>query len=328
MNQDIVIGIDGGGTYTRAAVADLKGNILGFSKKGGSHPEKNHNPKINVQSAIMEAMNEAGVSLKNVKGIVGGFAGINKPEDREWAAEFIKLSELNCPAFILNDSEVAQYGAFLGKSGILAIAGTGSIVMGKTGNGLSVKNYDFHHDSEAASRFLSYHAIYEIVSNKPLYEENPFIESVLAFWSADSVDDLRLLASKGFTSNKVERIQRLSSMGKVVTAGAAGGSQIAYRASKKAADSLSVGIGLVSSLFSEEKVQLAFTGGVARNNYIQKLIMDELESGRLEKTFDCQEPQLPPVLGAVLYAYTEWGTRHDQEIIKKLLKHAQTNDYY
>ena len=36
MKQGIVLGIDGGGTYTRVVAADLEGRVLAFSKKGGS----------------------------------------------------------------------------------------------------------------------------------------------------------------------------------------------------------------------------------------------------------------------------------------------------
>jgi len=36
--QKYVIGVDGGGTKTLAALADLKGKILAKAKSGSSHP--------------------------------------------------------------------------------------------------------------------------------------------------------------------------------------------------------------------------------------------------------------------------------------------------
>jgi glucosamine kinase len=41
MNDEVVVGIDGGGTRTRVIVADLDGHVLGVTERGGASTEFN-----------------------------------------------------------------------------------------------------------------------------------------------------------------------------------------------------------------------------------------------------------------------------------------------
>lgn len=328
LSKEIVLGIDGGGTYTRVVVADLRGNLLGFSKKAGSHPGKNINPEGNVKAAISEALHKANQSAENVKYLVGGFAGLNAPEDKKWVERYISASGIQAPSILINDAEVAQYGAFLGGPGILAIAGTGSIVLGKTESGRIVRNYDFHHDSEAAARFLSYSSIYEIVTENTSPEDEAFVQSVLNYWDVKDITQLRSIASKGYCENHIEAIQKLSQMGNVVTTGAEGGSKIAYRACEKVVESLTTGIKLVASMFSSKEVSVAFTGGVANHPFITELLQKQLELKKSPKKLIYKASQLPPVLGAVLLAYDKVGVSSTNEVVEKLMKEHDKVDYF
>ncbi|MGG3468777.1 BadF/BadG/BcrA/BcrD ATPase family protein [Neobacillus pocheonensis] len=327
MSQHIVLGIDGGGTYTRVAAADVKGKILAFSKYPGSHPGKNQHPDENVKAAIREVLHQANTKVSSVECIVGGFAGLNRPEDRKWANEFLNILGLECVKVVLNDAHVAQFGAFVGGQGILAIAGTGSIVLGKTDAGSIIRNYDFHHDSAAAARYLSYSVIYEIITQKHPVEEQGFIQSVLSYWGTSDIEEFRILASKGFSENRVKAIQQLSGMAAFVTSAASKGSKIAYRACEKVIDSLVIGINLVASRFPSIEVPLALIGGVIKDPFMTKLLMDKLDRIKSNHTFSFQAPQLSPVLGAVLYSYSELGIPVNQEIVDKLKMAEHTNNF-
>jgi glucosamine kinase len=328
LDPGIVLGIDGGGTYTRVAVADLKGNILGFSKKAGSHPNKNQNPEMNVKAAIMEALKLANQSKRSIQYISAGFAGLNNPIDKKWANQYVKLAGLEAPFALVNDAEIAQFGAFLGEPGIIAIAGTGSIVLGKNEKGSILKNFDFHHDSEAAARFLSYSVIYEIISQKTFSEDLVFINSILDYWDVKDIEGLRKIASKGFSNNNIEAVQKLSQMGTLVTNEAPKGNKIACRACEKAVGSLTTGIGLVSSMFSSKTVSLSFVGGVANNPYIKALLRDKLGTKETTKMFIYKNPQLSPVLGAVLYAYSRMGLDVSKKMVDRLLYFDQRYNLY
>lgn len=326
MDQQVVVGIDGGGTFTRAAVADFEGNVLGFAKTGGSHPGKNHYPCRNVKEAIEKALKQAGVEKGSVRFAVSGFAGLDEPEDHEWATRFLKESGLS-DYLIVNDAVIAQYGAFLGGSGILAIAGTGSIVLGKTESGRLIRNYDFHHDTEASARFLSYSVIYDLISHDWQPENEALLSKVLRFWDVETLENLRELASRGFCSDHIQARQRLSEMGSIVSMEAEQGNTLAIKACEKVIDSMATGVGLVASLFKEATVPLALVGGVARNPFMQQFIHRYLDNGKSDKSFDYQLPQLAPVLGAILYAINEVNGK-SPEVADRLLANGQKNDFY
>lgn len=307
LNTDCVIGIDGGGTYTRTVVADLEGNVLGFSKKGGIHPGKNKNPERNLRNSINEALKMANRSKDSIVSVVGGFAGFNTVEDEKWAKKLFNQCEIDAPVTIVNDAEIAQFGVFLGESGIIAVAGTGSIVFGKTENGTKINNYHFHHDSKAAARYLTYEVIYEIISQSIHTLDTNLVNAVLHYWKVKDIKELRLLASNGFSNHHMEAIRKLGNMAHIITNEAESGSPIALRACEKVVESLVMGIQLVSSTFSEDTVPLSFIGGVANQPLIKKMLLKQLDSERQIKKFKFTSKLLPPVFGAVLFSYHHLG---------------------
>lgn len=324
MEQSIVLGIDGGGTYTRVAAADLAGNLLAFSKKQGAHPKKNKDPEKNVKEAIKEVLQLANCSAGSIRCIVGGFAGLNEPSDQPWFEKYLHLAGIQCCSKVLvNDAQVAQYGAFLGKHGILAVAGTGSIVFGKTKDGLNIKSYDFLYNSEAGSRYLSFWAIYEIISHRTSTEDNALVQLVNHYWGVKTIEELRMLSSKGFSDDKIDALQKLSAMGAIVTSEAAKGSPIALKACKKAIDSLVTGVELVASTFSSDVVPIALAGGVITNPFMEKMFKQEHNSVHSLKKYSFQLVQLSPVMGAILYAYSHLGIQIDDCLVTKLVEESR-----
>jgi glucosamine kinase len=329
LGKDIVVGIDGGGTYTRVVVADIHGNVLGFSKKSGSHPDKNENPVKNVKTAIVDALEKSNNTMESVKCIVGGFAGLNHQDDLKWAKELTDLPDLLCPKLYVNDAEIAQIGAFLDKEGILAIAGTGSIVLGKTEYGSIVKSLDFHHDTEAAARFLSYSVIYQLISEKIIKQEDQnLVQQVLSFWNLRSIEELRMLAVQGFSSNKISALKKMSEMAPIVTTSAEKGSLVSYKACSQLVESLIIGIQLVSTVFTKRSVPLAFVGGVINTKYVNDLLINRLDSKPTIKRFNISTPNLSPVLGAIIKAYHYLNIDLSEDIIKNLLVSDKINTLY
>lgn len=62
MDNDVVVGLDGGGTRTRVAVADFDGHLLGAAERGGASVEFN-DPEVareNLRTAVQTALADAG----------------------------------------------------------------------------------------------------------------------------------------------------------------------------------------------------------------------------------------------------------------------------
>jgi N-acetylglucosamine kinase-like BadF-type ATPase len=72
--RQIVIGIDGGGTYTRACAADLQGNVLAQVQVGGANPSKNPDAEQNIRFAISECLHIAEAAMPQVAALVVGYS--------------------------------------------------------------------------------------------------------------------------------------------------------------------------------------------------------------------------------------------------------------
>ncbi|SOC82263.1 glucosamine kinase [Ensifer adhaerens] len=119
------IGIDGGGTSCRAAVADASGRILGRAKGGAANILTNLDGALsNLTSTAQDALRAAGLdrALNEIPAFLG-LAGANVAEQTEALQARLPFKA----ARVDTDGLIALQGAFGDEDGIVAILGTGSV---------------------------------------------------------------------------------------------------------------------------------------------------------------------------------------------------------
>jgi N-acetylglucosamine kinase-like BadF-type ATPase len=125
-----VLGLDGGATSSRAVALGLDGTRLGSGTSGGANPNA-HPPDVaagHVTEALAETLR--GLDPARVRGGVLGLAGSSKLTDPAVAEVFEKgwrSLGLECPLWMVSDSEVAFASATPAPAGTALVAGTGSI---------------------------------------------------------------------------------------------------------------------------------------------------------------------------------------------------------
>ena len=135
--MDLVVGLDAGGTSTRALVLDLDGARLGQGLAGGANPNS-HPPSVaagHIGEALAEALD--GLDSRKVRSGVLGMAGASKLADPAVAALFQEAWEragLHCPMRVITDSEAAFATGTSSPDGTVLVAGTGSIAGRITGH--------------------------------------------------------------------------------------------------------------------------------------------------------------------------------------------------
>lgn len=301
MSEQIVIGIDGGGTYTRAVAARLTGEAVARVETGAASPNKTPHAQENVRRAIRDVVAQAGRQLADVRALAAGLAGLDSPQDQAWAERFTELPGLTCPRVLVNDAVVAHSGALASRPGVIAIAGTGSIIFGVTEEGRQVRNYDFHHYAYAAARHLAYNVVYGILAGRAEPEDQALVTDVMSFWEADDVAALRLSGASGFVADAFERHRRFGELAPLVTAAAMRGSPLARGVCDHAAEALATGIGLVGGCFATSSVSVALIGGAVRSAYMRQAM--ERALARLTKpSYWIVDPVFSCEAGAVLMA--------------------------
>lgn len=129
-------GIDGGQSSTVAVIADDAGRILGRGAAGPADEIGANKDSTRLRDALHGALAQACHSARlpvetNFDAIVAGVSGYN-------GRVYGRSPELpSAHAVLMHDTPIAHAGALGGGSGVVVIAGTGSVVYGRNDEGWS-----------------------------------------------------------------------------------------------------------------------------------------------------------------------------------------------
>lgn len=132
-SHQLYLGVDGGGTKTQTALMNEAGDVICEGFAGPSNPLRVgvETAVANIEKAINEACDIGGVSRGDIAAGTLGLAGVRRADLRQRVREsFIGRLRIR-KVEVLTDAEIALYGTTLGEPGLVVIAGTGSICLGK-----------------------------------------------------------------------------------------------------------------------------------------------------------------------------------------------------
>lgn len=132
--SQLMLGIDGGGTKTLAAICDSSGQVLGVGRGGASNIDDVglEQASQNIQQAVTEARKQANLEPRAFDAAFLGLAGIVSGHDRALMQGLAARLELAAPEHlgVDHDCRIALAGGLSGRAGIVLIAGTGSSCYG------------------------------------------------------------------------------------------------------------------------------------------------------------------------------------------------------
>ena len=296
MKTKIIMGIDGGGTYTRVLIQDTQHNTLSHIKhNGGASYHKNPNAINDVQTAIKKAVSEANLQMKDIDVAVLGIAGYDKESDLAWVKELTNIPQLRAKVINLNDAKIAHAAALEGKPGIICIAGTGSIVLGKNEKNDYYRNYDFFQNANAAARMLTYDLVHHVLAGHLTKQDKTITTLLLNHFNCENLAHFYELASQGYHLDAQSRDQHFGDFARYITQEANNGSPICKEICEKVAKNIVMGIEIVSSTFTSSFIPVALIGSVANDTFIKDAIIKHLP-----KRFTFQDHHLDPEYGAII----------------------------
>ncbi|MCA1622803.1 MAG: hypothetical protein LC768_13280 [Acidobacteria bacterium] len=135
--HNLYLGVDGGGTNTRAVLLNEEKLMIGEGFAGASNPLRVgvETAVSNIFSAVDAACDEANKIRNDIVSAIFGLAGVRRVDLRQRVRERIAQNLEIKKIEVVTDAEIALYGATLGKAGVVIIAGTGSICYGKNEKG-------------------------------------------------------------------------------------------------------------------------------------------------------------------------------------------------
>lgn len=141
MNLKVILAIDGGGSRTRCLAIDRSGRVLGGAETGPSNHllVSGEIVRESLTAAINKTLTSCGLNGEAVACVSAGLAGVDF--DGAGAPEMESLLHdlgFNNPV-VNGDMIIAHAGALQMKPGVVALAGTGSVILGVGANGERVK---------------------------------------------------------------------------------------------------------------------------------------------------------------------------------------------
>ncbi|OLF08632.1 N-acetylglucosamine kinase [Actinophytocola xanthii] len=127
MSEGRVVGVDVGGTSTRALAVELDGTLVGRGRSGGGNPNS-HPPELaakRVAESVREALGDGG----SARACLLGMAGESKFTDPEIVGLFeatLRQVGVTCRIDVVSDTEVAFASATAEPNGTIVLGGTGA----------------------------------------------------------------------------------------------------------------------------------------------------------------------------------------------------------
>jgi glucosamine kinase len=266
--MSVVLGIDGGGTHTRAAIVDASAGAGNGQRRVLAHAESGSIKRLrvgaeaaeeNLRKLLSEVYAQAGV--KGVRAASCGVASASMPGIPEWiTAVFndfgVERSE------VVGDEVIALDAAFEGGPGILQIAGTGSNTIGRAPDGSreSAGGWSSRLGDEGSGYWIGLHAIRRALHAYDREEPTRVLERVGAIWGTSTLDDL---VNRGDGTPGPD----FAALGPAMSELAEAGDAVAVGVLQQAAEDLSQFVLLVRAKLKRKhgiagEVPVAWTGGV------------------------------------------------------------------
>src|SRR5438132_14213576 len=158
---EFLVGVDGGGTATRALVARRDGPVLGHGQAGPSALGQGiASAWTQIEIAIGNAFTAAGLPVPVWERCALG-AGLSGVSNRPWRDEFVARNTGFATLIAETDSFAMLVGAHGGKPGAIVAAGTGSIgeVLRPDGTRFCVGGWGFPVGDEGSGDWLGLRAV-------------------------------------------------------------------------------------------------------------------------------------------------------------------------
>ncbi len=129
-----VLGIDAGGTKTRALLADETGRVVGEARGGGANLKTHGELEVEkvLHNVIEDAESQAGVVPDAV---ALGIAGADRPRDQEVLLGVLRRIGFRRRVLVTNDARIAFVAGSTLRVGLALVCGTGSIAWGRNARG-------------------------------------------------------------------------------------------------------------------------------------------------------------------------------------------------
>lgn len=312
----LFLGVDGGGTKTFVVIVDEEKNVLAEGLSGASNPVRVgiETAVANISEAVSLACDKINQVPINITAATFGLAGVRREDLRlrilERLAENLKIKNIE----VLTDAEIALYGAVKDSPGLVVIAGTGSICLGKNalGEKFSAGGWGPLAGDEGGGAGIARDALRAIAKASDNRGKPTILtEKAMEYFRAGKPDDLVLAIYAPQVDN-----QKIAGFAKFVVKAAKENDEVALKIIRNAGRELGLAAtAVIKELKLEnEEFPIGKVGSVFKaRKLITKPFMEIVQ--RIAPKAHLEKPLLPPAVAAAHLAL-----RSSRKQIKKAVE--------
>lgn len=291
----LFLGVDGGQSSTTALVGDETGRVIAVGRAGPCNHVRTADGRHRFLSAMAACLDDTGHRESRFEAACLGFSG--GPKDKDALTREIVHAE---KFLITNDATTALAGATAGEPGIVVIAGTGSIALGRNAEGTTARagGWGYAFGDEGGAFDLVRQALRAILRFEEGWGPKTALRGrLLQATGAGDADDLLHL----FYTDEYSRA-RVASLAPLLDEIALEGDAVAGDILNAAGQTLATLAGAVrGQLFQPgELVSVSPIGGVFQSGMVRERfrLLVELDDGNRVAA-----PAFGPAAGALIEAY-------------------------
>jgi N-acetylmuramic acid 6-phosphate etherase len=263
--ESLVIGIDGGGTRTVALLAD-GASILGRGEAGPSNLQAIGVAAAldSLNQAIDKAFAAAGLTRCQVGAICLGLAGADRGPEKKLLQEWVKQQRIANWCEVTSDGSLLLAAGTKEGWGIAAIAGTGSIAVGRTRDGRWTRSggWGYLLGDEGSGYAVAMQALNAVTrAADGRGGQTPLLEQLLRAMHLDQPQDMIAAVYRGSWDRTA-----LAGLAPIVFAVAESGDEIALQIVERQAGELAHIIAAAAKNLRLNEFRLAVAGGTLLNS--------------------------------------------------------------
>jgi len=291
----LFLGVDGGQSSTTALVGDETGRVIATGRAGPCNHAGAAEGRARFLSAIGGCLDAAGHRDSHFEAACLGFSG--GPDDKvALTREMVRAEKY----LITNDAVIALAGATGGEPGVIVIAGTGSIALGRNAAGKTARagGWGYAFGDEGGGFDLVRQALRAALRFEEGWGPKTGLrDALLQATGARDADDLL----HRFYTDEYPRA-RVASLAPLVEETARSGDAVASDLLHGAAQTLALLAGAVRAQLFEasEPVRVSYAGGVFGSAIVRERFRMLVELGDANRV---AAPAFGPAAGALIEAY-------------------------
>jgi N-acetylglucosamine kinase-like BadF-type ATPase len=315
----LYVGLDLGGSGTRAALADAEGSVLATGRGGPSGIAATAAGRRLLARSLDAALAPIAARVGSSPCVVhAGTRGLSLPGRRDTLLLELGTRFSNAEIHVSNDALIALWGGLAGRPGVAVLAGTGSIALARAADGREGRagGWGYLLGDEGSGYWLGREAIaayLQVLEGRRT--AGPLAARIASATGARTVPEGIAWVNSG--DNPVARLAGLAPLvSEAVDAGDEVARGILCRAGQALADLAAAAVGQIRPKGALDRVQVACCGGVwaagaALTAPFREALADRLPGATVSP------PLLPPVAGAIVLAMQK---RPDAAVLDNLTR--------